>query len=90
MVTGFQKVSLGLGDLGYSMVVNTFSSYILFFGSTVMGVDSAVMGAVIAAGTIWDAITDPVMGYISDNTRNRIFGMVICNILLWSLPRYSS
>lgn len=102
MVTGFQKVSLGLGDLGYSMVVNTFSSYILFFGSTVMGVDSAVMGAVIAAGTIWDAITDPVMGYISDNTRNRIFGrrhlyiligifgMVICNILLWSVPRDSS
>lgn len=102
MVTGFQKFSLGLGDLGYSLVVNTFSSYILFFGNTVMGVSGTVMGAVIAVGTVWDAVTDPVMGYISDNTRNRVFGrrhlyaligmfgMVICNILLWSVPRGSS
>ena len=99
MVTGFQKFSLGLGDLGYSLVVNTFSSYILFFGVTVMGVNPSVMGAVIAVGTVWDAITDPLMGYISDNTRSRIFGrrhlyiligmfgMVICNVLLWSVPR---
>ena len=99
MVTGFQKFSLGLGDLGYSLVVNTFSSYILFFGVTVMGVNPSVMGAVIAVGTVWDAITDPIMGYISDNTRSRIFGrrhlyiligmfgMVICNVLLWSVPR---
>ena len=99
MVTGFQKFSLGLGDLGYSLVVNTFSSYILFFGATVMGVNASLMGTVIAIGTVWDAITDPIMGYISDNTRSRIFGrrhlyiligmfgMVICNVLLWSVPR---
>ena len=99
MVTGFQKFSLGLGDLGYSLVVNTFSSYILFFGATVMGVNASLMGTVIALGTVWDAITDPIMGYISDNTRSRIFGrrhlyvligmfgMVVCNVLLWSVPR---
>lgn len=97
-VTGMQKFTLGLGDLGYSLVVNTFSSYILFFGSTVMGVPSGIMGLVIACGIVWDAFTDPVMGFISDNTRSRlfgrrhqyiligIFGMVVCNVMLWSLP----
>lgn len=98
MVTTAQKLSLGFGDLGYSLVANTFSSYMLFFGNTVMGVSGTLMGIAIAIGTVWDALTDPVMGFISDNTRNNFFGrrhlyiligaigMAIVNILLWSVP----
>ena len=98
MVTTAQKLSLGFGDLGYSLVANTFSSYMLFFGNTVMGVSGTLMGVAIAIGTVWDAITDPVMGFISDNTRNNFFGrrhlfiligtigMTIANVLLWSVP----
>ena len=98
MVTTAQKLSLGFGDLGYSLVANTFSSYMLFFGNTVMGVSGTLMGIAIAIGTVWDALTDPVMGFISDNSRNNFFGrrhlyiligtigMAIINILLWSVP----
>lgn len=98
MVTTAQKLSLGFGDLGYSLIANTFSSYMLFFGNTVMGVSGTLMGIAIAIGTVWDALTDPVMGFVSDNTRNNFFGrrhlfiligtigMVIVNILLWSVP----
>lgn len=98
MVTTAQKLSFGFGDLGYSLIVNTFASYMLFFGNTVMGVSGTLMGIAIAVGTVWDAITDPVMGFISDNTRNNFFGrrhlyiligtigMVIVNILIWSVP----
>ncbi len=98
MVTPAQKLSLGFGDLGYSLIANTFASYMLFFGNTVMGVSGTLMGVAIAVGTIWDALTDPVMGFISDNTRNNFWGrrhlyiligtigMVVVNILLWSVP----
>lgn len=98
MVTTTQKLSLGFGDLGYSLIANTFSSYMLFFGNTVMGVSGTLMGVAIAIGTVWDALTDPVMGFVSDNTRNNFFGrrhlfiligtigMTIVNILLWSVP----
>ena len=98
MVTTTQKLSLGFGDLGYSLIANTFSSYMLFFGNTVMGVSGTLMGVAIAIGTVWDAITDPIMGFVSDNTRNNFFGrrhlyiligtigMTIVNILLWSVP----
>ena len=98
MVTTAQKLSLGFGDLGYSLVANTFSSYMLFFGNTVMGVSGTLMGIAIAIGTVWDALTDPVMGFISDNSRNKFFGrrhlyiligtigMTIVNVLLWSVP----
>ena len=98
MVTTSQKLALGFGDLGYSLIVNTFASYMLFFGNTVMGVPGTLMGIAIAVGTVWDAITDPVMGFISDNSRNHLFGrrhlfiligtvgMVIVNILIWAIP----
>lgn len=93
-----QKMSLGMGDLGYSLVANTYSSYILFFGNTVIGVSGTIMGLIIALGTVWDAVTDPIMGFVSDNTRNKTFGrrhlfaligmvgMAIVNALLWAVP----
>lgn len=98
-VTIGQKLSLGLGDLGYSMVSNTMSSYIMFFGNTVMGVPGTLMGLAVACGTMWDAVTDPLVGYISDNAKPRLFGrrhmfilagvlmIAVMNILLWSVPR---
>ena len=98
MVTTAQKLSLGFGDLGYSLVANTFSSYMLFFGNTVVGVSGTLMGLAIALGTVWDALTDPVMGFVSDNTRSNFWGrrhlyiligtigMAIVNVLLWSVP----
>ncbi|MDR1281937.1 MAG: MFS transporter [Opitutaceae bacterium] len=36
-----------------------------------MGMNPAVIGAVLMIFRAWDAITDPVMGNISDNTRTR-------------------
>ena len=93
-----QKLSLGMGDLGYSLVANTYSSYILFFGNTVMGVSGTIMGLIIALGTVWDAVTDPIMGFMSDNTRSNTFGrrhlyaligmigMAIANVVLWAVP----
>lgn len=102
MVTKAQKWGFGLGDLGYSLIANTLASYILFFGNTVMGVPGTIMGAAIAVGTAWDAVTDPTQGFISDNTRNKFFGrrhlyiliglvgMVVTNILIWSVPQSAS
>lgn len=36
------------------------------------GLDLAVIGTVIMAARIFDAVTDPVIGYLSDHTRTRI------------------
>lgn len=102
-VTRGQKIALGLGDLGYGIVNNTMNSFILFFGNTVMGVPGTLMGLAVACGTMWDAVTDPLLGYASDNLRSRVFGrrhgfillgvllMSVLNVALWSLsPEWSS
>ncbi|MFI3229570.1 MAG: MFS transporter, partial [Bacillota bacterium] len=36
-----------------------------------MGVGVVAAGAIIMVARIWDAITDPLMGVISDNTRTK-------------------
>lgn len=94
-----QKISLGLVDLGYSMVSNTMSSYIMFFGNTVMGVPGTLMGLAVAAGTMWDGLTDPFVGHMSDNVKNKLYGrrhlfiligtlaIAIINILIWSAEK---
>ena len=60
----------------------------------------AVSGAIMV-GTVWDAVTDPVMGAISDKTRTRFgrrrpyilaaaFGYPLAFILLWLAPQGAS
>ncbi|MFI3228614.1 MAG: MFS transporter [Bacillota bacterium] len=97
-VTTTQKISMGFGDLGYGMVNNTMSSFIMYFGTTVMGVSGTLMGLAVASGTMWDAVTDPMIGHASDNARSKYFGrrhqfiligiifMALANIMLWSVP----
>lgn len=52
----------------------------------------------IALTSLWDGVSDPIIGYLSDRTQNRFFGrrllymliasfsLAICNVLLWSCP----
>ncbi len=41
-----------------------------FYGDA-LGVDLRVIGLAILASRIWDAVTDPAVGYLSDHTRSR-------------------
>ena len=43
----------------------------LFFLTDVIGLLPALAGLVLFAGKDWDAISDPLMGCISDRTRSR-------------------
>jgi GPH family glycoside/pentoside/hexuronide:cation symporter len=37
----------------------------------IVGLSAALAGTVLMIGKIWDAVTDPITGYISDRTRSR-------------------
>lgn len=97
-VKGSQKLALGIGDFGYSMVSCTIATYIMSFGTMAVGVPATLMGIAIAIGTIFDAVSDPIIGYLSDRGKNRFFGkrlgyvlfglllMSVNGILIWSVP----
>jgi GPH family glycoside/pentoside/hexuronide:cation symporter len=56
-----------------------------------VGIAAAWAGIAVMAGKVWDAVTDPVMGYISDRTLSRwgrrrpylLFGAIPMMLALW-------
>lgn len=65
------KVRLGYGLSGYTSFITwtAFSYYGLYFFTDIVGLTAAFAGAMISVGTLWDAITDPIVGGISDNLK---------------------
>jgi GPH family glycoside/pentoside/hexuronide:cation symporter len=49
----------------------TFYVFLPKFYADVVGVDLGVLGAVVLASRMWDAVTDPVLGTLSDRTASR-------------------
>lgn len=93
-----QKIAMGIGDLGYCLISSGFSAFILFFGNVVMGIPGTLVGVAIAIGTMWEAVTEPILSYLTDNNKDRFLGRrhgfiiagIFClsaaNIFVWSLP----
>lgn len=91
-----QKFIYGLGGFANNLL-GTASGSLMIALNLGLGMDPAKIGLLGAIPRITDALTDPVMGYISDHTRTRwgrrrpyIFGgSIICAILftlLWMFP----
>lgn len=74
LVKRADKVAYGVGNLSYGIMLQMVSAYIVFYGSVIIGLPGKLIGLIVGLGTIWDAITDPVMGYVSDHTRLKHFG----------------
>jgi len=56
---------------GTTIVWGVFSFFFLFFLTDVVSIQPAVAGTIILIAGIWDAVTDPVAGFISDKTRSK-------------------
>lgn len=73
-----QKNSLGAkfgyatGDILGGGAFALISLLFLDFLVNVEGINSALAGAIVLAGKVWDAISDPLMGVISDRTVSRL------------------
>jgi GPH family glycoside/pentoside/hexuronide:cation symporter len=61
----------GVPALGVAAPAFFVQFYFLSFATDTLLLAPATVGALLAAGRIWDAITDPLAGYGSDRTRTR-------------------
>lgn len=63
------KVKLGYGSTGYAaiMTLSIFIVYGMFFLTDVVGLSASFAGVILSIGTLWDAITDPLVGRWSDH-----------------------
>jgi len=94
------KVIYGLGGLVNNLLAYAIGSMVIVLNLG-LGMNPALVGLLGALPRLTDSITDPIMGYISDNTRTKwgrrrpyIFcGAILAGItfaLLWQLPRGES
>ena len=63
--------SYGMGDFALNLFWQGTSFYLFFFYVNVAGLSNQVTGLILLIASIWDAITDPVMGYIAEGTKSR-------------------
>lgn len=69
--TANSPVVYGIGAFGLSSITQAVAGYFLFFYVDVLGLTVALAALVNAIYAIWDAVNDPLAGYLSDNTRTR-------------------
>ncbi len=79
------KLAFGAGDIGPGMTANLLAFSFLIFLTTTAGLSPVAAGSVLAIGRVWDAVNDPLIGYLSDNTRSR-WGRRYPWIALGALP----
>jgi GPH family glycoside/pentoside/hexuronide:cation symporter len=95
------KLGFGIGDLGGNLFFTAMGFYSLIYLTDTVGLAAALAGAAILIGKFWDAVTDPMMGFISDRTRSRwgrrrpyfLFGALPLLLTMWyffSAPDFSN
>lgn len=65
------QVGYGAGSLGIAATEFFVRVYLLKLYTGVLGLPAWLAGTVLAAALVWDAITDPLIGELSDRTRAR-------------------
>ena len=64
-----EKLGFGTFSAASNVVFNFKDLFYLFFLTNVMGIKIAHAGMITAIGIIWDAINDPMVGYLAVNHR---------------------
>ena len=91
------KLAYSVGNVGIQMLVAAMSFFLMVFLTDVALVAPAVAGSALMLGKLWDAVNDPLMGWLSDRTRSRhgrrrvylIYGALPLGLLaamLWMMP----
>ena len=65
------KLAYGFGAVAYGVKDSGLKYFLLLFYSQVVGVDSRLVSLAILIALVCDAISDPVVGYWSDNFRSK-------------------
>jgi Na+/melibiose symporter-like transporter len=66
-----RKVAYGFGSVAFGVKSNGFDYFFLIFYSQVMEVSAYLVSLALMIALIVDALSDPLIGYLSDNTRSR-------------------
>lgn len=89
--------SFTLSRVAFSVMGVMFGVYFMKYATDVLLIAPATMGILLAAARLWDGVTDPLIGYLSDRTRSPVgrrriwlYGsalpIAIGIVMVWSPP----
>ena len=66
-----RKLCFGVGALGKDLCYAMISTYLMIYLTDTVGLAPFFVGNLFLVARVWDAINDPMMGFVVDNTRTR-------------------
>ena len=66
-----QKYSYGVGALGKDLVYAIVATFLMVYLTDEVKLNPAFVGTLFLVARLWDAVNDPMMGMIVDNTRTK-------------------
>ncbi len=90
-----------IGDLGINFNFQIIAWFLGYFYTDVFGISPVHVAGLFLVARFWDAINDPLMGYLADHTRSRwgrfrpylLFGAIPLNLIMiacFFVPDFSS
>lgn len=94
------RLAHGIGAAAFGIKNNGFDYFLLLFYGTIVGLEPGLVGLAILIALLFDAISDPLVGYWSDNLRSKwgrrhpfmyasAFPVAFSYFLLWNPPDWS-
>ena len=92
------KLCYGSGDIGFAVIMSAVQFWLMPFYTDVALIAPALAGTALTLTKVWDAVNDPLFGWVADKTTSRRFGRrrvyLICGaipfglsiMLLWVMP----
>ena len=84
-ISTFEKIAYGGGDLASNFVLVLTGTFVTFFYTDALGLNAAIVGAIMMFSRLADGFTDIIMGYIMDKTHSK-HGKARAWLLWLSIP----
>lgn len=95
------KLTYGVGNFSMQFVMTFVGSFVLIFLTDTIGLQSGIVGTLMAVSMVLDGITDVIFGAIVDKTHTKwgkarpwiLWGAIplaVCEVLLFMLPKSAS
>ena len=93
-------VSYGVGSVAYGIKENGFSTFLMIYFNQVLGLPAYLVGIALLIAMLFDAVSDPWVGYLSDRCSSRmgrrhpfmyasIIPIALTYYFLWAPPEMS-